>query len=468
MPRELVLCLGMHRSGTSITTGLLEAIGLALPGELIGADSANPTGYFENHSVVAAQERLLQDLGCWWPTEAASHGLQQWVRSSRAYHDHENWLTTYLEGIFAHQGPLLAIKDPRTSLLLPAWRTAAARLEIQLKLVICLRNPRDVCWSLVWRDGPTVGMGWQRAQRLWLGHYRALLMEGQGLPAQVVLYEHWLEPTLAEPQLMALAQFLGLTPSSEQRIAALERVRPELNHGGGKQLPPVARSLRLLHWTLRQNRTNRLRWGIGAVSRGCRLTLRAEQQWIALRSQVRLLWLLVSGDRHQQLEPALDRQLIQKQIGSSSLGNYWREYRNHQDLRPHPLISPAHLNRERQRCRLPPFRGAGDLFRYLLDTDLIPLNPHPRFDCRAYQPGSQVLGRTAEHPVMTFLRQTGSGGLTACPPGQGLQQPGACGPMSQLENGPVDPHVHPEGGAEASGGAAAGDKAGLGNDGPDA
>ena len=69
--RELILCVGMHRSGTSLTASILESLGICLPGELIAADAANMKGYFENRSIVDAQEKLLKDLGYWWPTERA-------------------------------------------------------------------------------------------------------------------------------------------------------------------------------------------------------------------------------------------------------------------------------------------------------------------------------------------------------------------------------------------------------------
>ena len=430
--RQLVLCVGMHRSGTSVTASLLEAIGLRLPGQLISADGHNPRGYFENRSVVEAQERLLQDLGCWWPTEAASHGLPKRLRRSELYRTYQNWLTTYLEESFANEGRLqLAIKDPRSSLLLPAWRVAATRLDLELKLVICLRNPRDVCWSLVWRDGPLVGMGWKRAQRLWLQHYRALLVEGYGLPAMVVLYEHWLAPKLAVPQLEALTQFLGLIPSPELKAAALRRVQPELNHGGD-QLPRVANSVRWLHRALEQTTSRCPNRRLGLLARCCRLTFSVEQKMVEARSHWQLLSLLTLPDKHKRLEPALDRQLLRKQLGGSSLWWYWWNYRRYEDLRPHPLISPAFMNQERQRCGLAPFCSAGDLFRHLLDADLNPLNPHPWFDCRTYQHRSQLLGHAGEHPVVTYLRRAAQGVANPYPSLQSLEQLGASRPLSQL------------------------------------
>lgn len=63
----LILVVGMHRSGTSLLASILQAIGVSLPGPLIEADVHNPYGYFEHRKIVEFQEKLLIDLGRWWP-----------------------------------------------------------------------------------------------------------------------------------------------------------------------------------------------------------------------------------------------------------------------------------------------------------------------------------------------------------------------------------------------------------------
>ena len=397
----IVLCVGMHRSGTSLTASLLQSLGVALPGELISADAANRSGYFENRLIVDAQEQLLQDLGFWWPTERASRGMPSVVRHQPVYRAYVDWLTTHLGQLVAQaDGSLLAIKDPRTSLLLPAWREAAQRLSCSLRLVVCLRDPRDVCWSLVWRDGPSVGMGWSRAQRLWLEHYRALLRDGAGLPAQVVHYERWLEPDQAVRQLRLLARFLGQPCGAEQELAALARVRPEFNHGGAPLLPAVHRSLQRLHQSLAKPRP-----GLNESARQAKRSAAAlERHRLRRAAQVRwhLLWLRTPWGR-RALGPALDPETLQAQLGTTSLRQFHRCFPHREDLRPHPLISPAHLNHQRLQRGLPPLQTADDLFRHLLYPDLIPLDPHPWFDCRFVQQQTGQLGAPGAHPVLAYL-----------------------------------------------------------------
>ena len=78
------------------------------------------------------------------------------VVHERVYCDYVDWLTHHLEELLAKGRSQIAVKDPRTSLLIPAWQEAALRLNITLRVVICIREPHDVCWSLVSRDGTSV------------------------------------------------------------------------------------------------------------------------------------------------------------------------------------------------------------------------------------------------------------------------------------------------------------------------
>ena len=117
----LLLVLGMHRSGTSLLAGVLERLGVALPGDVIAGDQHNPSGYFEWADVVALQERLLIDLDRWWPSAAGVEPLPADWLSAPATTAFRAALRGRLERSMAQQSDLWAIKDPRSSLLLPIW-----------------------------------------------------------------------------------------------------------------------------------------------------------------------------------------------------------------------------------------------------------------------------------------------------------------------------------------------------------
>ena len=56
---QALIITGMHRSGTSMISSLLQAAGVHLGDHLLAGNSANPRGYFEDLEIYAFHERLL-------------------------------------------------------------------------------------------------------------------------------------------------------------------------------------------------------------------------------------------------------------------------------------------------------------------------------------------------------------------------------------------------------------------------
>ncbi|WP_196757071.1 glycosyltransferase [Prochlorococcus marinus] len=217
----LILVVGMHRSGTSLLGSILETLGVAMPGPLIPGDIHNPDGYFERSDITALQEELLIDLGRWWPSAAGLQPLaNDWMESPRAQRA-ANCLKRLLSADLHSQTNSWAIKDPRTSLLLPLWKEVCNELTIPLKLLLAVRNPAEVVVSLVERDGGTAAMDEQRASGLWLRHHQQLLHDSDGLPLYVLDYGRWFSD--AEAQIEALAAFCqpqGIAPCQIEQAAA--------------------------------------------------------------------------------------------------------------------------------------------------------------------------------------------------------------------------------------------------------
>ena len=217
----------MHRSGTSLLGGVLHRLGVALPGEQIAGDSHNPEGYFEWREVVDLQERLLIDLDRWWPSAQGCLPLPQaWLRHP-ATQAARKQLGSLLHQEAAHQEGIWAIKDPRTSRLLPLWLELAAELAIPLRLLLAVRDPAEVACSLVNRDGAITGMDLGRAQQLcWLHNLEVIHGAPVDVPLAVVDFGCWF--TQPESQLHRLLTALPeLCPSAEQRQQALALIHPE-------------------------------------------------------------------------------------------------------------------------------------------------------------------------------------------------------------------------------------------------
>ena len=211
----------MHRSGTSLLGGLLQCLGVALPGDTIAGDEHNPEGYFEWDAVVAIQERLLIDLERWWPSEQGALPLPDAWRAHPAVADAAAQLRQLLNTESARQQGLWAIKDPRCSRLLPVWIQMASELDLPLQLLLAVRDPAEVTASLLHRDGPLVGMDANRAQQLWWRHNLEVVRYGQAsnLPLGVIDFGRWFVEPEAQLELL-LSALPSLQPTESKAEAS--------------------------------------------------------------------------------------------------------------------------------------------------------------------------------------------------------------------------------------------------------
>ena len=229
----LVLVLGMHRSGTSLLGGVLQHLGLSLPGEVIGADQHNPAGYFEWDQIVEIQERLLIDLERWWPSAQGCLTLpNDWLVHPATRAAREQIRSLLVAEQVLQRGPW-GLKDPRCSRLLPLWSDLAKDLGLPMRLILACRDPAEVVTSLVHRDGPITGMDHNRAQQLWWLHNTEVLQAAsrEHLPVTVVDYGRWF--SAPDQQLSFLLEALPeLKPSLDQQQQALASIRSDLRRSG--------------------------------------------------------------------------------------------------------------------------------------------------------------------------------------------------------------------------------------------
>ena len=203
-PRGRIICvLGMHRSGTSVATRLMNLLGVYLGAEehLMGPHPDNPKGYWEYRPILDLNEEILGRLGGnWheppisppgWETTAEFADLRQRARDLVA--------RTFTSGDWGW-------KDPRTCLTLPFWR----QILPPVHYVICMRSPAEVAASLEKRDGFTV----EKSIRLWQVYTEAALEQTAGLPRHFIFYEDLIHSPREEAS--RLARFLGRQDALDQ------------------------------------------------------------------------------------------------------------------------------------------------------------------------------------------------------------------------------------------------------------
>jgi len=178
----------MHRSGTSVLTGVLGDLGLRLPqaGDLWDPEPSNPE-HFESKSMSIFCDHLLEFLGGSWdgPPDLSAG----WERRPELqdFDDEARRVANYA---FPDGGPVVW-KDPRLCLLLPYWRRLLPRV---LATVLIWRAPMEVARSLQQRDGFSAAFG----AALWERYNLAALDALQGTQVYVTSYDELMASQLEQ------------------------------------------------------------------------------------------------------------------------------------------------------------------------------------------------------------------------------------------------------------------------------
>lgn len=205
--RKVVIVLGMHRSGTSALTRGLQALNVELGENLTSAvEGNNDKGFWEDREVVTINEILLERLGGDWDSLSLLDDRQL---DSRLTADLEERAARYLDERL-EVAPLLGLKDPRISRLLPFWRRLLESKGIEIAYVICVRHPLSVAQSLARRDGFSVA----KSLALWQQHNLDALSHSADSQRLVLCYEY----LMGDPkgQLLRIASQLDLEPGSQE------------------------------------------------------------------------------------------------------------------------------------------------------------------------------------------------------------------------------------------------------------
>lgn len=160
--KNCLIILGMHRSGTSAFTGILDLLGVHLGTQLLETQPDNPKGFFENKYVVQANDCILETLNTTWDDTFPLP--PQWVErftDSQLLLDIRAFLRFDIK-----EDQLTALKDPRLSRLLPLWLPLLAAEGISPHIALVIRNPLEIADSLARRNDFSTG----KSLLLWMQH----------------------------------------------------------------------------------------------------------------------------------------------------------------------------------------------------------------------------------------------------------------------------------------------------------
>jgi glycosyltransferase involved in cell wall biosynthesis len=183
--RQAILVLGMHRSGTSAVTRIINLLGADLASNLMPpVKNNNEAGFWESMDAYRLNDDILASAGSRWDDWLSFN--PQWVRSQAkpAFKAHA---LRFLQRDFG-KSSLFVLKDPRICRLLPFWLEVLRDFGAEPKCVLTIRNPLEVAASLKRRDG----FAHPKSNILWLRHVLDAERETRGVTRAFVVYEEML------------------------------------------------------------------------------------------------------------------------------------------------------------------------------------------------------------------------------------------------------------------------------------
>ena len=137
--QKTVVVLGMHRSGTSMTAGILTILGINMGDKLIGPSWSNPLGHFEDKEFVELNDKILDEAGgSWYDPPPRKEILKLKSEFSQR-----------IKSLLLQRELMLwGWKDPRTSLTIELYLPYLKNPYF----VVCYREPKEIAQSLWRRD----------------------------------------------------------------------------------------------------------------------------------------------------------------------------------------------------------------------------------------------------------------------------------------------------------------------------
>ena len=201
---SIFIITGMHRSGTSLVTHMLQSAGLHIGRELLEGNAGNAKGYFENVEFYGFHQDILKSQ------EISEDGwtLQEKITVEEQYFDRAQAL------IAQHS---MAIpwgwKDPRTTLFLDFW----ANLLPTANFLLIYRAPWEVVDSLYRRADAVFQREPELAPKIWLNYNQKIIDFYNQYPTQCLLTNINTIIKSPEKYLLAISQKFGIQWSNSAK-----------------------------------------------------------------------------------------------------------------------------------------------------------------------------------------------------------------------------------------------------------
>lgn len=204
--RKTIVVLGVHRSGTSLTAGVLKSLGVMMGEVLLEKGFGNPVGHFEDSEILHLNNTIIQSAGGEWDKPPAPEEI---TAQKDIFFDR-------IKGIVETKNSAALVwgwKDPRTCLTIDLFLEHLTNPYV----IVCRRSNDEIAKSLQlrnnipYKDGITLAESYE--ERI------SRFMEKQSeLPCLFLNHRD----NLANPDKMigSLIEFIGIDPDKTQISSA--------------------------------------------------------------------------------------------------------------------------------------------------------------------------------------------------------------------------------------------------------
>lgn len=231
-----IIILGMHRSGTSMLSGMLNIMGVHLgdSNRLMEAQQdINAKGFWERNDIVSIHEEVFARLGTSW--QGITSFPENWQLDDRLLDSRKKLMDIFSSEFIRHT--IWGIKDPRLCRLLPLWLSIFKELKLTPKFIHITRHPSEVALSLNTRNQFST----EYSLLLWIKHILDADLHSQGFERCWVSYQEL--NTDWEPSIQRIGNELDVkwpkltsNPSTQKRME--EFISKDLWHNHAESSMP--------------------------------------------------------------------------------------------------------------------------------------------------------------------------------------------------------------------------------------
>lgn len=213
MINSKVAIVGLHRGGTSMTAGIVRALGAYMGDNPLPPSDTNPYGYFEDADIVDMHNKIMGN---------------QWYFPKIEFNKETR--DEYINLLYAKFGgrKAFAIKDPRLCYMLPYFLDSFDIAD-EVKVIAVYRDPWLAAYSLAERER----LKFSLALEISLNYTAAMVMSINGLGERLMRIRYIDMLLKPESSVLAIAKFVGANPVESAAFQVIDR---DLAHWEQKQI----------------------------------------------------------------------------------------------------------------------------------------------------------------------------------------------------------------------------------------